>query len=405
MRFRSNPRVGTHPDLFEAVSSVVVPVEDVPVHKLIKLPRSAFSQTEWDSLDEDVQEAIYENDVDSQARIAKFVELFVQAYKWANEPDDNALLEEYGEDFDQWLGAQDPESITRILHKYDSNAYDALIQPWVDAGVDTSVITDALNAIVGDNTMYDLSVRDYDYNSRAFYVQRCVLEQQIYVQGRDIVDTAKGVYPDELERAFTEIKEKTNDAIELDMDEFKRLTTRLSHGDYYDYERSLDIGKAIKAEPRWDALATALREALGPPVTPGEPTALSEPPEARVIISFPDGWYAQRLLPEEIPEEGRRMRNCLRMDQYRYKDRVKDGEIWIVSLRNKKGKTELSMEVDLDEAGKPSGVAQARGYDNHRPTKEQGAYAIKVVEALGLDPYIDAPELRAFVMSNPRRRR
>ena len=75
MRFRSNPRVGTHPDLFEAVSSVVVPVEDVPVHKLIKLPRSAFSQTEWDSLDEDVQEAIYENDVDSQARIAKFVEL------------------------------------------------------------------------------------------------------------------------------------------------------------------------------------------------------------------------------------------------------------------------------------------------------------------------------------------
>ena len=416
MRFRTNPRVGTHPDLFHflpgaaGVSDVIVPIEEVPVEQLIQLPRSAFSQDEWDSLDEDVQEAIYENDVDSQARIAKFVELFVQAYKWANEPEDNYVIEREGEYFDQWLGGQSPRSLVAKLQRYSRGDFEELVQPWVAVGVDLDDINEALEEVVGDQGMYDLSVVNQDYN-RAFYTLN-VDEQQIYVHGRDIVDTAKGVYPDELERAFTEIKEKTDDTVELDMDKYERVTcphrVPFCENWYPDYEQGIDSGKAIEAEPRWGDLQTALREALGPPKAPGlpeGPEAPKELPDARIIIRFPDGWYAQRLLPEEIPEEGRRMRNCLRMDQYRYKDRVKDGEIWIVSLRNKKGKTELSMEVDLDEAGKPSGVAQARGYDNHRPTKEQGAYAVKVVEALGLDPYIDAPELRAFVMSNPRRRR
>lgn len=67
---RRNPTYGTHPDLFTMPGTPIVKaVADVPREELMTAKRAQFSQDEWDDeLDDEIREAVYENDEDSKLR-------------------------------------------------------------------------------------------------------------------------------------------------------------------------------------------------------------------------------------------------------------------------------------------------------------------------------------------------
>ena len=176
----------------------------------------------------------------------------------------------------------------------------------------------------------------------------------------------------------------------------------------------------ISANPDWSLVEDDLVNQFGEPEEEEEEEDDEDvgPPAERVLHVFPDGAYIQELLPSEIPPEGRAMRHCLGGKEYGpgYIRAVRRKEIKIISIRTAAGRPKMTMEVAIDEDGKPVRVKQISGKSNRLPgwdlhkvgvgkvKEDEVDKAIKAVEVLGLDPWeVDDLKPALEAMFNGRR--
>jgi hypothetical protein len=73
-RQKANPIVYHHPDLFVGESPVRVAIDDLTIEQLRELPRFAYTNEEWDELDYDLREDIYQADSESRSRVEQLAE-------------------------------------------------------------------------------------------------------------------------------------------------------------------------------------------------------------------------------------------------------------------------------------------------------------------------------------------
>lgn len=417
---RKNPTVGTHPDLFKGESPIFVPLEDLTEAQIKKLPRSAFSEDEWEEVDEDVQEHIYETDEESQQRIAHLTGIFIQEYKRRTDEEHISQYEtEHLYDmFEQFLA----ENAGDLIKHYDNS--DDLIQKYIDEGYAEEDVEEALNEVLSDNNMYRYEVEGesyYGHSGSMWFWQPIIVNLYIEIDQdhndgptpREALE-ALAPYPDELERAVKEINDETDDAwryVDFEPD----LSDR-----YHTFDVSHETGLAFVVYPNTDDIDTDLGDALSEIEKEGEgvPEEPATPPEERVVHRFDDGAYVLDLHSTELPEEGKKMRMCVGREDMGYISAVKRGRTKILSLRTQSGRPKFTIELGLDNSGEPSEIVQIKGKANRLPGWNLGNVGtgkvkadevqklITVVEKLGFDPDdVDdlAPGARALkgLKSNP----
>lgn len=404
MGYRRNPivRVGRQPDLFQPEDTDVladIPMEEIGERYTSKditkqLKRDDFPQDTWDELDDDTREAIYESDEKSKARIDKFAEYFIERWKWnADENWDLARLEEdVGDYLHEVIGDVSATDAKKALSR-DGWDFDELFQPFLDRGLPKADIMDAFGDAIQNQENFEFTKGDAYTGA---YQKVCAGEDQIEFDGKELAELAEDMPPDEIERALEKVNTETDWRFEID--EVNRAMVGTDHNRYIQryYDNS---DQCLCADPNQESVLAQMREALlgGAAETVALPT---DSLEDRILLKYKDGGFAVRLLPSEFPEEGRRMQHCVGKPVQGYIGRAKAGEIWIVSIRSKKNTPELTIEVELDEHGKPMGIGQLQARSNHPPDKDQAIKAIKLVKKLGLEP-MEVPSLQKYVMALP----
>jgi PcfJ-like protein len=412
-RRRRNPEFGQHPDLFEKTPTKrFVPLEDLSTDQIRALPRAAFSPTEWESLDEDDQEAIYEGDPESVKRINEFVYAFVQKYEWSTSPDrfDYSSAEEY---FEEFLRLHAGKELIRIA---DRAGYDAteLIDETVGLGYTREQAEKALIEALQDQNNYEFQY-DTSESGRAFFKDR--VTESFYMDNSEVGNlveelnskTVRGslrraMFPDEIERALAEVEKRTGDmngsGIDLSVDDV--IYTNKPKHVWAKYIEVHDVvSQYIDADPDWDKITESVKQELAyeDPLGPlkGEP-----PPEERVLYRWPDGFYVQDLTPQELSAEGKVMGMCVGRPEMGYGKAVRDKEIKILSLRRPSGKPLFTFEAALNDMGEIIDCSQIAGKANRNPgfdlgkdgpnepiKKDEVERVIDFVIELGLDPPAD----------------
>jgi hypothetical protein len=404
-----NPAVGKHPDLFESDlvdvpgdpkkamwapedTAVVVPLSEMTEDEILKTPRANFMPSEWDSLDEDVQEAIHENDPESAARIEKMVGEFVKRHNWLDGSDMAHLRDSFESDFDQMFSEYSDELVERARAKnYD---VDEFIDEWKGQGYSEEQCESALKEALQDNNNYDYDYNTDEYHSAFFKAQA---SESFYIDRSDLDEILEGMYPDEIEVALKEINKKTylslkpNDlagAYELDI---------------YDYATFY-----ADADPNWEKVIKAAQDTLENDVKRGaedvEEAIDTRSFEDRIVHRFKDGSYVLDLQPGELAAEGKAMGMCVGREDMGYTKALRRGEIKILSLRTQAGRPKFTFEVEVED-GKPTRVVQIKGKANRLPGWDLGKAGqgkakideiekcIEVVKVLDLDPK-DVEDLR-----------
>lgn len=450
LKRRRNPTTGTHPDLFlqggkryaetmpPGESPIFVPLASLTPEQLVELPRSSFTDAEWneldgdlqqdillndveyqgaraelaqrprasfsdekwDELDEELQEQIYENDKASQARIEAFARIFIQRFEWENDGTsrDYSSVEE---GFEQWLadraGRDDlwevmPRRVLQeIINAARAQGYD------YDNDTDhRRAIREAINEVMSDNNHYE-----HDGGSgRAVYSEE--LRGSIYLDESDWAEKLEPLFPDELTRALELIKSETNNELDLDESTFTANNRR-----HRSVEHDWDLGETYDMYADWDAIEQAVAEKLeeGAPGNASEEyeELAAKPPEERVVHRWPDGFYVQDLLAEELPEEGKIQGICVGRPDMGYDKAVRKGEIKIFSLRRPSGKPLFTLEMELTKGGKVLRIEQIKGKANRLPGFDLGKvgenFPIKRDEVQRLYEFIEGP-LSAYTTSN-----
>jgi hypothetical protein len=273
--------------------------------------------------------------------------------------------------------------------------------------------------------MYDFDVEAYSegYGHSTNYLVYVPVYNQLYFEWESsgiTEEQLKALHRDEVERAIDEEMDSAHSE-HLDVDEIwdniqKQSTKRQTkgRGDYWDrphFEKDLGYQAAVYGELKTGEALEELQELLQDKLDEheeeeeAEPLWVATPPEERVIHRFDDGFYVQRLTPDELGAEGKAMRMCVGRDDMGYKEAVRKGEIWILSMRTPAGRPKFTFEVGLRD-GKPYTVKQIKGKANRVPGfdlgKEEGPTphgrsvpkmkleevlkAFEVTRLLGIDP-------------------
>lgn len=375
---RRNPRLGYAKGLFEEKTPIFVPLEEVSEAQLLKLPRDAFSDDEWEELDEDIQAYIHEHDEASKERIAVIVDYFTGYYETVT--DEENIETEADEYFSMHLAESAgyempiPVEITdEALERFES---------W-----DPQVVRDAIQEVAQDSDVYRSSVVEHSYygSCESDSVYEYEAQINIYIELDDLVDDWKALFPDERQIAIEEIQRETSDAIDLERNPV-RWDDR-----YPRYESYVDTGKVVcfyvDEDKFYDAIADQL-EGVEPVID------VDRTPEERVFMTLPDGFYVQELMPYELKDESKALGICVGDPRYGYGTEIARGRIKILSLRTASGRSKLTFEVELGADAQPVRVVQIKGMSNRLPSKPaETRMAIAVVRKLGLDP-ADVNDLR-----------
>jgi hypothetical protein len=424
-----NPKIGTHPDLFERGPSGealetdvwVDPPEGEGTHvegltdaQLKALPRDAFSQTDWDALDYDIAEYILDNDPDSQARVDHMVDEFTERYKWAAEPTDTTggpgtdyMLESEGESFHSWLAERADSLIDDVERRVRSGREN--IEETVERHKDRfteETIRAAINEALQDTNNYDEEISGNETGS--FYVSS-VGEQTVNFDRSELAEIIQHMYPEEIDRALERINHDTD----------MHIKPKALNGPY-GLEVYVDCGLYYHADINWPKVDTAVDDILNEKEEEvGVVEEIATPPEQRVVYRFADGFYVQDLLSTELKDESKAMGICVGDDRYGYTSAVKRGETKIFSLRRPSGKPLFTIEAKMgpfnshfvagelvDEPPKVTSIVQIKGKANRLPGWDVGnaghggyaamkadevAKAIEFVSTLGgqlgIDPF------------------
>lgn len=404
MRKSRNPTVGEHPDLFERSPTRVVRALDMMSGEEIRaLPRSAFSQAEWDSLDEETRSYIDPEDARTsrEKRIDEFVAHFVQYHEQLIEGEASADL--FDGDFDYYFSEYANKIIERARDAGFDSEVDEIESRFEEAGFSPEQIEEALKEALQDNNNYDY---DYDANEYGRAMFKAHSSESFYVDRDTLDEWMEGLSEDEIEEAVKQINKKTDLYIKPSDLEGK-----------YEFSVEEYVDRYADANPDWEKVEAAVSEILGEQEPIEE---LEQGPEAdQVLMNFPDGSYVRTLRASELPAEGKAMGICVGRAEYGYAKAVKANRTMILSLRRPSGKPLLTFEVSLEpKQGRPLEVVQIKGKANRLPGWDLGRVgqgevkadevkkAVEVVELLALDPKDVRdlePGLRALKGLPPRR--
>lgn len=330
---KRNPRVGHHPDLFEKEGTPVVrDLEDMTGEEITSLPRSAFSDDEWDELDEDLQEAVREGDKESQARIQRMVDEFVNHHKAIIEPDMHYLHERLEEDFDYYFSEAGGDFVGYIndrMRRSSQREMETIFEKFKADGYSEEQIYSAFNEAMDDRDNWDFNYDTDEYHGGFFQAST---SESFYMERNDIEDLIEDMYYDEIEAALEEINRETDLSLEA-----KDLDRKFGI-DIEDYVRYF-----ATADPDWDRVSEAMESSLSGEEPEGGEEA--EDIEDRIIYRFKDGWYVVDLLPEELPAEGRKRGLCVGSKQYGYAEAIKEGNTKILSMRDADDRRIFTIEL------------------------------------------------------------
>lgn len=174
-----NPAKGMHPDLFGGESRIYVPLDDLTDEEIIALPRAAFDDSEWEELDEDLQEAIYENSEVDKARADAIAKFLKNQARWAVDPE--SFEEGYElEIFEQWLNDRVYQG--DLLAQISGGEEDEIEEEWIEQGYSDEQVQDALKEAIEDQTNWETEITDSrtgDYSHDLYgsiYIERHDLE-------------------------------------------------------------------------------------------------------------------------------------------------------------------------------------------------------------------------------------
>jgi hypothetical protein len=331
---------------------VVKDLSEMTEDELLALPRSAFSDKEWDRLDEDIQARIVEGDPDSQARIDRMVDEFVKRHKWTTEFQDH-MRDSIQEDIDQQISqlSEPPstEQTATLYERFQAEGYSDL------------QIEKALLEAFQDNNNYEYTWDTDQYGSTFF---KGSYSDSFYMERTDLDDLLDGMYENEIEEALEQINQKTY--LSLDRKDLRKKHD-LDISEYSDFYGD--------ADPDWDKIEEAVQDLLADedPEKPEE--EVSTDPEERVLYRWRDGFYVLNLLASELPAEGKAMGMCVGRSDMGYIKAVKSGRTQIWSLRRPSGKPLFTFEVKAVAPGskKPQlAIVQIKGKANRLPGWDLG---------------------------------
>ena len=375
MRRSRNPYIGApQPTLFGEERPMHTPIEELPEERLMRLPREAFSQEEWDSLDEEIQEHIHEHDPASRGRIEKMVAEFVKRHKWLEEPDEQYVRDSFEDDFD-WQMREYADELIERAHRYARNEHDHIFDTFSIEGYTEDQIRAAFLEALQDNNNYETTYLTNEYD-RAFF--KAVTSESFYIDEDDLENILEGMFPDEIEAALEEINRVTD--LSLDADDLRKR-----HGiEIDDYARHY-----ADMDPNWERVHEAVAESLRGEEPEAVPEVPELPAEERIVHRWPDGFYVLDLLPQELLAENRDARGkkrglCVGDPRYGYAEAVKEGVTKILSLRRPDGEKVFTLEVRLKSTGNIDYVRQIKGAHNALPTSDDVPKLRELLEKIGL---------------------
>ncbi len=411
MKSKVNPFVGMHPDLFarapyegddaealrDAAATLRIPpnkrrldltaveaerlkawkagqtpmfvkLEQLTSEQIRELPRSAFTNDEWDELDEDDSEWIEEHDTESQERVDDLAKLFIQRYEWEARGENRNY-----NDIESGLEHHLASHAGELYKEVPSDTYDEVAAYAVALGVDEGEVDKIFNELLADTNNYDITSDSHDGVSNVIYSEE--ISGNLYIEKEDFADEMAACTPGELVRAAKKINRETDGVVDIDFDDVNKGNRKHWTGEW-----TFDTGTYMVASIKnFEHLADQAREELDQievPDTKDLPGA--PPPEERVVFRWPDGFYIQDLLPSELPAEGKTMGMCVGRPDMGYGKAVRAGECKIFSLRRPSGKPLFTIEATPSikdrpgRQGKPASIDQIKGKANRLPGFDLG---------------------------------
>lgn len=394
---KSHPKKALKRESKRGPWQVFTPLEDLTRDQIIALPRAAFDEDEFYSLDEDDQEEILKNDPEAGPRIAALAELIESLEKHASEPDEDYLFESNAEYVHEEISNFNLDYFfrgprTRYRYGKEEDTYDSIEEIANACGTDieNEAFQNAFRDVFLDSNNWNEELVDAYHSSTL--VSWGPIHTDIYYEfgsNRDEVDLS-AMSDEEIKIAMQEAGRSDYITAEL--------LEKVRDSKYQTLQvESIETGYAVGADPDFEKMKDDMISFFEVPEGQADRPVL-EVPEDRVVFRYPDGWYVQDLRPEELPGEGKEMRMCVGRDDMGYMDAVERGEIKILSMRDPRGKPKFTIEVALDKKGRPKAIAQIKGKANRLPGWNPGqtnqgnvrddevAKAVTAVEFLGLDP-------------------
>lgn len=364
-----------------------VELDDLSWEEILKLPRAAFEPEEFDSLTEDEQETVRDNDEASQARMQKLIKLFTEPYDWVTDnEDEDYIFEMVGTDgFENYL-LENADHLIEIAKRRDRDAVDVLneiVEANEEDGFSRDQVIEAIEKAMGDYDAYDRSLSD-EYTV-AFYKDGR-REDQIEVGSHELKEALEGMYWDEVDAAAEEIDRLTNGVFR----KYARrgLVNRLTGRDIaeaakaYGFTANISVDWFVDWDPDWDQVRTKVAEILEEMEPEEEESdearAAREAREARTleerkVMKFKDGFYWLELTPDDLRAEGARteggLHHCIGKTEaeggYGYPEALKRGKGRAFSLRTPAGKRKITLWADVQSApGREPlvrGITQVKG--------------------------------------------
>ena len=343
-----------------------VELDELTPEQIRELPRSAFSNDEWLKLDEDDREYIEENDAESQGRVNDLASPFIQAYTYAQDPDDDSVFAQLEDGFEQYLS----DNASKMYEEMPTERLDKLVQYGSQRGVSEDEVIEAINAALVDTNNYEFGLSSSSGSS--IYSEE--IHASAYVERDEWSSALKAATSDEVKRAIDRVRKSTDGAIDLTVKDFSRSS----------YDTDWDTGHYARAYVNWDAIDILVRDAIDDieiPDTRDMPGA--KPPEQRVVYRWRDGFYVQDLLPSELPAEGKTMGMCVGREDMGYGKAVREGEAKILSLRRPSGKPLFTIEASTSSDGVIESIDQIKGKANRKPGFDLGKDTDIYAETIG----------------------
>lgn len=395
MPMRRNPRTGTHADLFfqgrtympglaEGHTPVFVPVADLTRAELVKLERAAFSNAEWNALDEDVREEIYDNDSSSAYRIYRFIAPFVHAFE-QQQNIENREFRDIEEGFEHWLRGT---AHSHLMEENQPEIYAELMALGAAANIDEDAVAEQISEAMTDSNHYTVESdagngRVYSEEMRGYfwldgdYLATHILD--IWPWPGAVPVPGQGcAFPDELERALDKIRRDTNHTFDWDVADIVHASSSWRRGPSPGLKVDWETGESMSVYVNWEDVAQAVRDVLDESLPDDADLPGATPPAERVVFRWPDGFYVHDLLPSELGAEGRAMGMCVGRPDMGYGKAVRQGEIRILSVRRPSGKPLFTIEAELaprrrvDEAQLIRKIEQVKGKANRLPGFDLG---------------------------------
>jgi hypothetical protein len=359
-----NPaRVGlSQPDLFTSFGDTApyVALEDLSEDQIRALPRKAFSEDEWDELEEDTQEWIYEHDKESKERVETLAKNIVEYVESSRDLD--SVLERSEGDIDYFFEDED-----RLWENHGE-----FIRDWAEENLGEGYDEDELKQAAIDvgltqhNSEFTATTGGGDVAASCdgFYLDSSGLDYMMHGEPEEYT-------LDELARAIEKAEEKdesydgpTVSDQSLEPQEFWDLIhgtpnrwrrTGRATWDYPEISRdSCYDYYSLVVEWNEEEILNDIRESID--FEPGRPreayVELAPTERIAATLELSDGAYnIIDLIPGELAKETKKMNHCVGKRQYGYGAKIQEGRIRILSVRPVSGgsiwKRTFTLELNI----------------------------------------------------------